>query len=263
MHTEMTAGNMRENGKKSLTVVLLCFNDGAVIGTCIGQAFAVLGPITSELQVIVVEDGSGDHSRAVLQGLKGTYPALEVIFHEQNRGYGRSLAEGIHVARNEYVLCSDGDNQFDFKDAVRLLELADGRYEVISGCRRPRADPWYRCALGWMYNLIVRMIFALQVQDVDCGFKLMNRRSAQVLFPIQSNLAVWVEAMTKAERYQYRCTNIMIHHRPRENGRSTVFNVAGVASMAWEIFSLGVRFRLLGRLPLNDDGRQVDVIKSR
>jgi glycosyltransferase involved in cell wall biosynthesis len=244
MHTEIEPVQA-DAGKKNLSVVLLCYNDEGTIGACVESAFELLAPITSTLQIIVVEDGSRDDSREVLNRLMEAYPTLEVLVHERNQGYGRSLTEGIRAALNQYVLCVDGDNQFDFKDAAKLLELADGRYEIISGCRRPRADPWYRRILGWIHNRSVRMVFDLPVQDVDCGFKLLDRRSALSLFPIRSNLAVWVEVMANAKRNKYRCANLVIHHRPRKSGKSTVFNFRSMMRMAWEIASLGARSGML------------------
>lgn len=258
MHPEMTSGSVVGSGKTSLSVVLLCFNDAEVIGHCVAQAFAILEPLTSDLQVIVVEDGSHDHSRSVLLRLKTLHPRLEVIFHPRNRGYGRSLAEGIQAARNEYVLCSDGDNQFDFNDAARFLDVADGRAEIISGVRRPRADRWYRRALGCLCNTGVRAIFSLQAADVDCGFKLMNRQAAQSLFPLRSNMAVWIEAMAKAERHKYRCINMAVHHRPRESGQSTVFNPAGITRLLWEILSLIARFKLPASRKKSGSGNETE-----
>jgi hypothetical protein len=89
------------------------------------------------------------------------------------------------------------------------------------------------------------MVFDLPVQDVDCGFKLLDRRLAQALFPIKSNLAAWVEVMANARRNRYRCANLVVHHRPRMSGKSTVFNFRSMARMAWEILSLGVRASML------------------
>jgi glycosyltransferase involved in cell wall biosynthesis len=244
MHTEIKPANLRSCQKRSLSVVLLCFNDGAVIRKCVEQAFKVLEPITSQLQIIVIEDGSLDDSSTVLSGLKALYPSLEVVFHRQNRGYGRSLAEGIGIARNEYILCSDGDNQFDFRDGIQFLKSADGGFEIVSGCRRPRADQWYRRTLGWICNAVVRFTFALRVEDVDCGFKLMKRQAAQSLFPTRSNLAVWVEAMATAERYGFRSTNLVVHHRPRETGNSTVFNLENILRLSCELVCLEWQLKL-------------------
>jgi glycosyltransferase involved in cell wall biosynthesis len=239
MHTEVKP---ESQAKRELSVVLLCYNDAATIGHCVESAVHLLQPRTSALQVIVVEDGSSDNSREVLESMAERYSNLEILFHQRNQGYGRSLTEGIRAARNQYILCVDGDSQFDFKDALRLLELAGGPYHIISGCRSPRADPWYRRTLGWIHNRGVRTVFGLPVLDVDCGFKLLERRSAQSLFPVQSNFAVWVEVMAKAKKHKYRCANLVVHHRPRMSGKSTVFNFRGVALMAWEIVSL--RFAL-------------------
>ena len=228
----------------SLSIVLLCFNDAATIGGCVLQAFEVLSSVARELEVIVVEDGSRDESKEVLRSLVGQYPSLKVVYHPRNMGYGASLADGVLAATKEFVLCVDGDSQFDLRDAAGLFNIAGGNYEIVSGCRSPRADPWYRCATGWIYNRLVQLVFTLPVKDVDCGFKLLHRDAALRLFPTGSNLLVWVEALIKAKSLGYRCTDIVVRHRPRFSGQSTVFRLSGIVRMICELVLVGLRFKL-------------------
>jgi glycosyltransferase involved in cell wall biosynthesis len=247
MQTEIA--NMRETkAEASLSVVLLCFNDAATIGNCVQQAFEVLGPAAKDLEVIVVEDGSSDQSKQVLRSLTGPYPSLKVVYHSRNMGYGASLADGILAATKKYVLCVDGDSQFDLKDAANLFDIADGRYQIVSGCRTPRADPWYRCAAGWIFNQLVHLVFTLPVKDVDCGFKLLHRAAAQRMFPTRSNLLVWVEALIKAKGLGYRCADIVVHHRPRSTGRSTVFRLSGILQIMCELVLVGLRFKVFNAI---------------
>ena len=227
----------------SLSVVILCFNEELVVHECVTEAIQTLRPLSRDLQVVIVEDGSTDGTHSILQDLARCYPEIEIVCHKRNLGYGTSLSHGIHAARNEYVLCVDGDRQFDFGDAKRFLELAES-YEIIGGCREPRADAWHRRATGWLYNQVVRRTLALQIKDVDCGFKLFRRSAACALFPTKSTFAVWAEAMTRAERLGYRCASINIRHLPRETGKSKVFNFHGVSTIILEVIRLAVRSRL-------------------
>jgi len=247
MPAEMTIHEGKTDG--GLSVVFLCFNDAPTIASCVEQAFVVLQSAVKEVEVIVVEDGSRDHSKKVLYALAQKYPALTVIYHARNMGYGASLADGVMAATKEFVLCVDGDNQFDLNDAPVLFRIAERSYEIVSGCRIPRADPWYRCAAGWLFNRAVQIIFALPVKDVDCGFKLLNRDAARQLFPTRSNLLVWVEALIKAKARGYRCADTIVHHRPRLSGQSTVFRFSGIAQILYELISVGLRFKRLNTSP--------------
>ena len=226
-----------------ISVVILCFNEAAGISNCVQGAFNVLSPITSALEVIVVDDGSSDNSREILDSLRPLYPRMKVVLHRRNMGYGRTLATGVQAATNHYVLCVDGDNQFVFGDAQKLLALAD-RCDMVSGCRTPRADPWYRRLLGTVYNVTIRSLFRLEISDIDCGFKLIETAAARKLFPTRSNFAAWAEVAIKAKRLGLRCGNVIVSHQARQAGKSAVFNVRKVATLLREVASITVRFKL-------------------
>jgi glycosyltransferase involved in cell wall biosynthesis len=226
-----------------ISVVILCFNEGVAIGDCVQSAISALSRITSSLEVIVVDDGSSDNSREILDSLGPLYPQMKLIPHHRNMGYGRSLATGIQAAANDYVLCVDGDNQFSFDDAEKLLALA-GSCEVVSGCRTPRADPWYRRFLGKLYNESIQFVFGLEISDIDCGFKLIEITAARKLFPTRSNFAAWAEVAIKAQRLGLRCGNVVVNHRARQTGKSAVFNARSIATMLREVASMTVRFTL-------------------
>lgn len=66
-----------------------------------------------DLEILVVDDGSKDNSREILEGLKSVYPELRTVFHEANRGYGERSGTGIENARGELVFYTDGDGQYD------------------------------------------------------------------------------------------------------------------------------------------------------
>jgi glycosyltransferase involved in cell wall biosynthesis len=228
----------------SVSVVILCFNEADAIGDCVQQAFSVLTRITSGLEVIVVDDGSSDNSREILESLKPIHSELKVIPNSRNMGYGCSLATGIAAASNAYVLCVDGDNQFSFDDAQKLLALTHC-CDVVSGCRTPRADPWYRRLAGRLYNQSIRWVFDLEISDIDCGFKLIETTVARQLFPTKSNFAAWAEVAIKAKNLGLRCGSVVVRHRARQAGKSAVFNPRSIATLLREVASMTLRFTLI------------------
>ena len=125
-----------------------------------------------EYEILVVDDGSQDQTRAVCEGLD--VPNLRLLVHERNRGYAKALRTGFTEARMPLVFYTDADNQFDVRELKNLLAPIDD-YDIVSGFRIYRYDPFSRLVLSWGYNLLVRVLFRIRVRDVDCAFKLFRR----------------------------------------------------------------------------------------
>ena len=85
-------------------------------------------------EVIVVEDGSKDHSRKVLQDLvKTRYPEVRLILHEKNQGYNPSMRDGFALAKGLYVMYIGADEEFDCSEVPSFVEplLAEG-WELVT-----------------------------------------------------------------------------------------------------------------------------------
>ena len=222
----------------NVSVVYLCYNDAGSIAHCVTQCIKELSPSVRQLEIIVVEDGSTDGSNSILRDLQMQHRCLDVIWHERNQGYGASLSDGILRARNEFILCSDGDGQFKIEDFYRLFDdMADG-VDIVGGSRSPRADESYRRLFGNVFNAIVRSLLAPDLDDVDCGFKLFRASSIKRLLPVKSRMAVWVEIMHSARKRAYKCKSVPVRHLPRCVGRSTAFTWSNIVILVSELCSI-------------------------
>ena len=140
---------------KSLTVFFPACNDGGTIGSQVITALQLLPRITDDYEVLVVNDGSRDHTADVLAELSRQYPQVRVIHHATNRGYGAALRSGFAAARKEWVFYTDGDAQYDPHDLVRLLAVWNENVDVVTGYKIARNDPFYRVLLGRLYHYVV------------------------------------------------------------------------------------------------------------
>ena len=92
----------------SISAFFPCYNDGGTIASMITLMDLSLREITEDYEIIVIDDGSSDHSRAILKELQTRYPSVRVILHDQNQGYGGALKSGFSSAtagdniRNEH-----------------------------------------------------------------------------------------------------------------------------------------------------------------
>ncbi len=173
----------------SVSAMFPCYNDSVTIGRLVDDVHAALAPLTSELEVIVVNDGSSDGSREVLDALAIDRPWLRPIHHDRNRGYGGALITGFGAARNDWIFYTDGDAQYDAAEAALLVPLATDAVDVVQGWKIGRGDSWYRKVIGRSYHHVVKVLFRLPVRDTDCDF----RCSADRCWPIGHSRprAVW------------------------------------------------------------------------
>jgi len=89
------------------------YNDAGTIASLVLVAHMTARDLTNDHEVIVVEDGSPDHTGVLLDEMARHFPWLKVVHHERNRGYGGALRSGFAAASKELVFYTDGDAQYD------------------------------------------------------------------------------------------------------------------------------------------------------
>src|SRR5262249_46954274 len=107
------------------------YNDAGTIASMVILADMTLRRLTDDYEIIVVNDGSKDHTADILAELERSYQRLRVIHHEVNRGYGGALQTGLGSASKDLIFYTDGDAQYDVRELERLVPLITG--DVDSG----------------------------------------------------------------------------------------------------------------------------------
>ena len=231
---------------RSVSAIFPCYNDEATIGGLVDDVHAALAPLVDELEVIVVNDGSADGSGDLLDKLAIERPWLRPIHHERNGGYGAALITGFSNARFDWIFYTDGDAQYDAREAARLVPFATADVDVVQGYKIGRGDSWYRKVIGRIYHHVVKLLFGLHVRDTDCDFRLFRRR----LFtdqPLTSTSGViCVEMMWTFERSGARFVETPVHHYFRPSGKSQFFRLPAVARSARQLLGLWWRMVVHG-----------------
>ena len=178
-----------------------------------------------EHELHIIDDGSqGPQNEAVLREIVKRFPAVRVITHTQNRGYGGALRTGFSVASKEWIFYTDGDAQYDVLELERLLERVGPGVDVVQGYKITRHDPLHRIIIGRIYHHFVKMLFALKVRDTDCDFRLI-RRSVFDQISLKSNSGmICVEMMYRFHQAGLRFVEVPVHHFQRAHGKSQFFN---------------------------------------
>lgn len=197
-----------------------------------------LRSIAEDYEIIVVNDGSRDHTQAMLEELQRSYDRLRVVRHGHNRGYGGALRSGFTAATKDLVFYTDGDAQYDAREIVLLLDALRPDVDVVNGYKIERHDPLHRIVVGRIYHLMMRTAFGLRLRDVDCDFRLI-RRAVFDKVQLESNSGlICVELMKKIQDNGFRIAEVPVHHFHRAYGRSQFFNLRRVAQVATGLWQL-------------------------
>lgn len=222
----------------SISAFFPCYNDGGTIGKMVEAAQGALEMLADDYEIIVVNDGSTDHSAQVLAELSQRMPCLKVITHPKNQGYGAALRSGFAAATKEFIFYTDGDAQYDPREMPLLVQEMEDGVDLVNGYKIARHDPFYRLITGWVYGRITGLLFHLLVRDVNCDFRLMR---ASVLKSIKLELdggAICVELVKKMERAGRGIRQVPVHHYARIYGHSQFLHPLRVARLLPELGKL-------------------------
>jgi glycosyltransferase involved in cell wall biosynthesis len=182
-----------------------------------------------EHEVVVIDDGSPDHTGELLDELARQFPWMRVVHHERNRGYGGALRSGFAAARNELIFYTDGDAQYDPRQLARLYAALTPEVDFVNGYKTGRQDPLHRIVIGRLYHWFVKLAFGLRLRDVDCDFRLMRRTVFEKVRLTRSSGVICVELMKKVQDHGFRIAQVPVSHYHRSYGKSQFFNFARVA----------------------------------
>jgi glycosyltransferase involved in cell wall biosynthesis len=204
----------------SISAVLPAYNEEALIADTASSVAEVLARIADDYEVIVVNDGSRDRTRAVVEALTARNDRIRCITHETNRGYGDALKTGFSAATKDFVFMTDGDRQFDVGELESFIpELP--RADVVIGYRNPRRDSMIRLIYARGWNFIVTLLFGYVARDIDCAFKLFSRDVWRRIQVHSGGATFSAEFLAKARRCGYRFVELPVTHYPRTAGSPT------------------------------------------
>ena len=215
--------------KPSLSIFFPAYNDAGTIASLALIAHMTARTLTDDYEVIVVDDGSPDHTGELLDEMARHFPWLKVVHHAENRGYGGALRTGFLTAAKDLVFYTDGDAQYDPREMVRLHEALTPDVDFVNGYKIGRSDPFHRKVIGKAYHLFVRTMFGLRLRDVDCDFRLMRRDVFRKVTLTRSSGVICVELMKKVQDHGFRIAQVPVHHFHRTYGKSQFFNLPRVA----------------------------------
>ena len=158
-----------------ISLVVPVFNEEATLGEVCRRATATLEELGKPFEVIVVDDGSGDGTWAVVERLVAADPRVRAVRFKRNFGQHPAMHAGLVRARGDVVVTMDADLQNVPEDLPRLIAAVEDGADVASGRRVGREDSWGRTLPSKVINGMLRRFTGVGVSDFGCAFNAYSR----------------------------------------------------------------------------------------
>lgn len=212
---------MEQMSSKLSSISFFCpaYNDAGNLPDLIPTVVRFLGAHAEKFEIVIIDDGAKDRTGAVADELALTFPQVRVIHHEKNKGYTATLKEGFEGGIYDYVMYTDGDNQyniFDLEPYIYLLQTHD----VLSGYAIKKAVSPFRKFQSWVHNTLINILFFACYKDINCALKIFKKTVLDNI-EIKSNpygAFVDAELILKAKKLGYKIAQFPVVHYERKTG---------------------------------------------
>lgn len=200
-----------------LSIVIPVYNEQDTLRTLRDEIDAVAQEHGYELDIVFVDDGSSDDSWQQISELAADDGRVRGIRFRRNFGKAAALNAGFEAARGELVFTMDADLQDDPKEIPRFLQHIEAGFDVVSGWKKVRHDPWHKVGPSRVFNGLVSWLTGVQLHDHNCGFKCYRREIFREVH-LYGELHRFVPVL--AEARGWKVSEVVVDHRARQHGES-------------------------------------------
>lgn len=229
---------------ESISVVLPVYNEQGNIHEVIRMVYNTLCSLTDDFEIIAVNDGSTDRTSEILKDLKYSGVYLKVIQHTKNKGYGAALVSGFRIAKKELILMMDADQQFNISEVTKFIPYI-GSHDIVAGFRIKRQDPLFRYFLGKCFSFIIKLLFKINMRDINCGFKLFRADLLHNMHLTVKGSLISTEIIALAQKNKLKIKEIGVTHYPRISGKPTGANFKVILRAILGILRLKIKLYLM------------------
>ncbi|MEZ6089023.1 MAG: glycosyltransferase family 2 protein [Pirellulaceae bacterium] len=166
---------------------------------------------------VIIDDGSTDTSWQKIEALAKRDARVRGLRFRTNFGKAAGLAAGFDTARGKIIITMDADLQDDPKEIPRFLEKLDEGFDVVSGWKQVRHDPWHKVFPSRVFNWMVGALTGVRIHDHNCGFKAYRREIFDEV-KLYGELHRFVPVLAAAKGW--RVSEIPVEHHARKYGYS-------------------------------------------
>ncbi len=199
---------------KKISVIIPAYNEKQSLPILLDEIEGALSG-KFEYEIIVIDDGSTDGSFELLQKRAKLDGKIRVTRFLRNYGKSAALSEGFKRAQGDYIITLDSDLQDDPNEIPRLIEILESGYDLVSGWKKNRRDPFSKRIPSKFFNFITRILTGIKLHDFNCGLKA-YRKSVVKSLDIYGGMHRYIPVLVGKKGY--KVTETVVNHRQRKYG---------------------------------------------
>lgn len=200
-----------------LSTVIPVYNEAESLALLHAELDEVARTHGYTLDIVFVDDGSTDGSWETIRALARRDARVRGLRFRRNFGKAAALSAGFQAARGDIVMTLDADLQDDPREIPQFLAELGEHYDVVSGWKKVRLDPWHKVIPSRVFNWMVSELTGVKLHDHNCGMKCYRREIFREV-RLYGELHRFVPVLAAARGF--RVGEVEIRHRPRRFGRS-------------------------------------------
>ncbi len=209
-----------------LSIIIPVYNEQDSLDELVRRIIAEVGSnqpeidpaeLQSRLEIVLIDDGSSDDSWKVIIRLSEAYAVVKGLKLRRNFGKAAALSAGFDHSRGARLITMDADLQDDPREIPNLLNKLDEGFDVVSGWKQVRHDPWHKVLPSRVFNGLIGRLTGVHLHDHNCGLKAYRR---EVIDEVQlyGEMHRFVPVLAAAKGF--RIAEIPVQHHPRKHGVS-------------------------------------------
>ena len=199
---------------KSISIMFPLYNDKNTVELMITKSLSVLKKLKKKYEIIIVDDGCPQNSGKLAAKIAKKFTNIKIFFHKKNLGYGAAIRTGLKKCKNDWIFITDGDNEFDVNDLLKLVKSAKYNDLVIT-YRHKKIYNTKRIVISWIYNAIVRLLFRTKFRDVSSASRLVSKKLAKSIKLKSTSAFLGSELVIKSVWAGYKVGEIGIDQYPQ------------------------------------------------
>jgi len=200
-----------------LSVVIPTYNEQETVMALLGRLAETFEPMDLAVEVVMVDDGSTDKTRAILVEQKKTRPWLRIIALDQNRGQTCAMAAGFKHAKADVIATLDADLQNDPMEIPRLMDMLGEACDMVTGWRVKRDDPWLRLVSTRVANGVRNKLSGETIHDSACSLKVYRRKCVENL-ALYNGMHRFMPTLVKMQGFSVK--EVPVTHSARYAGQA-------------------------------------------
>jgi glycosyltransferase involved in cell wall biosynthesis len=219
-----------------ISFVIPMYNEEANIGETLLKLSALAGRICGSYEILIVDDASTDGSPSVVSRMAEADPRIRLIRLGANTRFGGALNEGLINASKDVILYTDSDLPVREEDMTKALELLDNA-DIVTGYSLVIKD-WSlkRIIISKGYNFLVRLLFDIDIKDINSGFKIYRKKAIEGLKFMSKSPFIDAEIFAEAIRTGARIRQYGLIFDLRTKGRSNIARSDVILRSFWDMF---------------------------